>query len=221
MARSKSSHRWLKEHFTDPFVKRAQREGLRSRAAYKLDEILERDFQLRADALVVDLGAAPGGWSQRIRQRLGTRGRVIALDILAMEAIPGVEFIHGDFSAEDSASRLVQMMDGGAADLVLSDMAPNMSGMGAVDQPKAMALAELALEFAIEHLRHGGSLVVKLFHGVGFDDYVRRLRTNFTRVIVRKPEASRARSRETYAVAQGLKGPGKAQSAPLRSTQAT
>lgn len=201
--RSKSSQRWLKEHFADPFVKKAQAAGLRSRAAYKLEELVERDKLLKPGMVVVDLGAAPGGWSQWVRQAMGDSGRVIALDILDMPSLAGVEFLHGDFREDDVLSALEAMLNGRTVDLVLSDMAPNMSGVDAVDQPRGMHLAELAMEFADRHLRPEGSFLIKLFQGVGFDDYVRDLRKRYARVVIRKPAASRKRSPEVYALAQG------------------
>ncbi|GHE28845.1 23S rRNA (uridine(2552)-2'-O)-methyltransferase RlmE [Vulcaniibacterium thermophilum] len=202
-SRSKSSHRWLKEHFSDPFVKKAKAEGMRSRAAYKLEELVERDRLLKPGMVVVDLGAAPGGWSQWVRQALGDGGRVIALDILEMPSLAGVEFIHGDFRDDDVLARLEATLNGQAVDLVLSDMAPNMSGVDAVDLPRALHLAELAMDFADRHLRPGGTFLIKLFQGVGFDDYIRALRRRYERVAIRKPEASRKRSPEVYALAQG------------------
>ncbi len=201
--RSKSSHRWLQEHFSDPYVKKAQAEGLRSRAAYKLEELVERDRLLKPGMVVVDLGAAPGGWSQWVRQALGEKGRVIALDILDMPGLAGVEFIHGDFREDAVLARLEATLDGQLVDLVLSDMAPNMSGVDAVDLPRAMHLAELAMEFADHHLRTGGAFLIKLFQGVGFDEYVRELRRRYAKVVIRKPAASRKRSPEVYALAQG------------------
>ena len=201
--RSKSSQRWLKEHFSDPYVKRAQAEGLRSRAAFKLEELVERDRLLRPGMVVVDLGAAPGGWSQWARQALGDSGRVIATDILDMPGLAGVEFLHGDFREDSVLSQLVTMLNGAEVDLVLSDMAPNMSGVDAVDQARAMHLAELAMEFADAHLRTGGDFLIKLFQGVGFDDYVRELRKRYNKVSIRKPAASRRRSNEVYALAHG------------------
>lgn len=201
--RSKSSQRWLKEHFSDPYVKKAQAEGLRSRAAYKLEELVERDRLLKPGMVVVDLGAAPGGWSQWVRQSMGDSGRVVALDILEMPSLAGVDFIHGDFREDEVLGQLEAMLNGQAVDLVLSDMAPNMSGVDAVDLPRAMHLAELAMEFADRHLRPGGAFLIKLFQGVGFDDYVRALRKRYTRVVIRKPAASRKRSTEVYALAQG------------------
>jgi 23S rRNA (uridine2552-2'-O)-methyltransferase len=201
--RSKSSQRWLKEHFSDPYVKKAQAEGLRSRAAYKLEELVERDRLLKPGMVVVDLGAAPGGWSQWVRQALGDKGRVIALDILDMPGLAGVEFLHGDFREDAVLARLEATLDGQLVDLVLSDMAPNMSGVDAVDLPRAMHLAELAMDFADRHLRVGGTFLIKLFQGVGFDDYVRELRRRYAKVVIRKPAASRKRSPEVYALAQG------------------
>lgn len=203
MTRSKSSHRWLREHFSDPYVKKAQAEGMRSRAAYKLEELVERDRLLKPGMVVVDLGAAPGGWSQWVRQALGDSGRVVALDILEMPSLAGVEFIHGDFREDAVLARLEDLLNGQPVDLVLSDMAPNMSGVDAVDLPRAMHLAELAMDFADRHLRPGGTFLIKLFQGVGFDAYVRDLRARYDRVVIRKPAASRRRSTEVYALAQG------------------
>lgn len=203
--RSKSSARWLQEHFSDPYVKRAQAEGWRSRAVFKLEELIERDRLLKPGMVVVDLGAAPGGWSQMVRGRLGEKGRVIALDILPMQGIAGVDFILGDFRAAEVVKTLEDHLDGAAVDLVLSDMAPNLSGMNSVDQPRAMHLAELAEDFARNRLRKGGAFLTKLFQGEGFDAYVRRLRRGYERVSMRKPKASRARSAEVYALALGKK----------------
>ena len=203
MSRSKSSQRWLKEHFSDPYVKKAQSEGMRSRAAYKLEELVDRDRLLRPGMTVVDLGAAPGGWSQWVRKELGDTGRVIASDILDMPTLAGVEFLHGDFREDAVLSELEKMLDGAAVDLVLSDMAPNMSGVDQVDQARAMHLSELAMAFADDHLRTGGTFLIKLFQGVGFDDYVRDLRRRYAKLAIRKPAASRRRSNEVYALAQG------------------
>ena len=205
--RSKSSQRWLKEHFSDPYVKKAQAEGMRSRAVYKLEEVVARDRLLKPGMVVVDLGAAPGGWSQWVRQELGSidranPGRVIALDILEMPPLAGVEFLHGDFREDAVLSSLEATLGGQSVDLVLSDMAPNKSGMDAVDQPRMMHLAELAMDFADRHLRPGGAFLIKLFHGEGFDDYVRQLRKRYAKVSIRKPAASRKRSPEVYALAQ-------------------
>ena len=206
--RSKSSQRWLQEHFSDPYVKRAQAEGMRSRAVYKLEELLERDRLLKPGMVVVDLGAAPGGWSQWIRRELdrldpARPGRVIASDILEMPTLAGVEFLHGDFREEDVLAGLLDLLQGQPVDLVLSDMAPNKSGMDTVDQPRAMHLAELALEFADQQLRVGGAFLIKLFQGAGFDDYVRAMRRRYAKVAIRKPAASRPRSPEVYALGTG------------------
>ena len=201
--RSKSSQRWLKEHFSDPYVKKAQAEGLRSRAAYKLEELVDRDRLLKPGMVVVDLGAAPGGWSQYVRQALGDSGRVLALDILEMPPLAGVEFLHGDFREDAVLSKLLGMLGGEQVDLVLSDMAPNKSGVDAVDQPRAMHLSELAMDFADGQLRIGGTFLIKLFQGIGFDDYVKELRRRYAKVAIRKPAASRKRSPEVYALAQG------------------
>ncbi|MGH8125987.1 MAG: 23S rRNA (uridine(2552)-2'-O)-methyltransferase RlmE [Rhodanobacteraceae bacterium] len=205
MARSRSSSRWLKEHFGDEYVKRAQAQGFRSRAAFKLDELLERDRLLKPGMAVVDLGAAPGGWSQLVRQRLGDSGKIVALDILPMQGIGGVEFIQGDFRDETVFQALRDRLQGTPVDLVLCDMAPNISGIEASDQARAMHLVELATDFAYKCLRPGGSLLVKLFQGRGFDEYLRDLRGGFARVTLRKPKASRARSSEVYALATGWK----------------
>jgi 23S rRNA (uridine2552-2'-O)-methyltransferase len=201
MPRSKSSHRWLREHFDDPYVKRAHAEGLRSRAAYKLEELIERDRLLKPGMAVVDLGAAPGGWSQLVRQRLGGQGTVVALDILDMPAISGVHFIRGDFREAAVLAELEHVVGTTEVDLVLSDMAPNMSGVASVDQARAMELAELARDFAQAHLKRGGAFLVKLFQGAGFDAYVKDLRSRYGKVTMRKPKASRARSPEVYALA--------------------
>ena len=201
MARSKSSHRWLQRHVNDPYVQRAQRDGYRSRAAYKLLEIQAKDRLIRPGQVVVDLGAAPGGWSQVARDLVGAGGEVYALDILPMEPVPGVVFIEGDFREDPPLQALRAALAGKPVDLVISDMAPNVSGVAAVDQPRAIYLCELALAFAREVLRPGGDFLVKVFQGAGFDDYVRELRRHFGRVVTRKPEASRPKSREVYLVA--------------------
>ncbi len=205
MKKSKSSRRWLERHFKDEFVQQAQKEGYRSRAVYKLLEIQERDRMLRPGQVVVDLGAAPGGWSQVAKKIVGAEGTVIALDILPMDPLPGVEFIQGDFREDEVLLKLQELLAGRPVDLVISDMAPNISGMAAVDQPRAIYLCELALDFARETLQPGGGLVVKLFQGEGFDQYIRDARMLFSRVVTRKPKASRSRSREVYLVADGFK----------------
>ena len=205
MARSKSSKRWLSEHFDDEYVRRAQQEGYRSRAIYKLIEIQQKDHLFKPGMTVIDLGAAPGGWSEYAVKKLGGKGRMIALDILPMEPIAGVEIIQGDFREDAVLVQLLDVIGGAAADLVISDMAPNISGMEVVDIPRAYYLAELALDLARQVLKPGGGLLVKLFQGEGFDAYNKELRHSFKRVVMRKPKASRARSREIYALATGYK----------------
>ena len=207
MGKSKSSHQWLRAHFDDEFVKRAQHDGYRSRAVYKLEEIQQKDRILRAGSVVVDLGAAPGGWSQYAVRQLGTKGRIFALDILPMDDLPGVEFIEGDFRESEALDFLMKKLDGAAVDLVMSDMAPNISGMEAVDQPRSMYLMELAAEFAAEVLREGGDLLFKGFHGEGFDELIKNLRSHYSKVLIRKPKASRRRSREVYVLAKGRRQP--------------
>jgi 23S rRNA (uridine2552-2'-O)-methyltransferase len=198
MAKSKSSRRWLAEHFDDQYVKMAQQQGLRARAAFKLMELDKKYQLLRKGMRVVDLGSAPGSWAQVVQRVLGDSGQIIALDILPMDPLENVTFIQGDFTEDEPLQALEEVLDGVQLDLVLSDMAPNMSGMGAVDQPRAMYLAELALDFAEQWLAPGGSFVVKVFHGEGFDNYVKKTRSMFEKVQVRKPSASRPRSREVY-----------------------
>lgn len=203
MARSKSSNRWLSEHFDDHYVKMAQHQGFRSRSAFKLLELQDKYQLIIPGMTVVDLGAAPGGWCQVVRPVVGDSGKVVALDILEMEPVHGVEFIHGDFTEDEPLRALEAALGGRKVDLVLSDMAPNMSGMATIDQAKAMYLAELALEFVKDHLKPGGDYVVKLFQGTDFDGYVRQVRSLFKKVQVRKPKASRPRSREVYLLARG------------------
>lgn len=205
MARSKSSGRWLQRHFNDEYVKKAQREGYRSRAAYKLLELQEKDHLIMPGQIVVDLGAAPGGWSQVAAKLVGDHGHVFALDILPMDAIPDVTFIEGDFCEQEPLNALNAALAGRSVDLVISDMAPNVTGMAAIDQPRSMYLCELALDFARQNLRPGGSFIAKVFQGEGFDDFYRDLRSSFSRVVTRKPQASRAKSREVYIVAMDLK----------------
>ncbi|TWH77395.1 23S rRNA Um-2552 2'-O-methyltransferase [Azomonas agilis] len=206
MARSKTSQRWLKEHFDDPYVKMAQKDGYRSRASYKLLELQEKDHLLRPGMTVVDLGAAPGGWSQVASRVLGDKGRLIASDILSMDAIPDVTFIQGDFTEQRVFDEILRAIDGHPVDLVISDMAPNMSGVRSADQPKAMYLCELALDLATRVLRPGGDFLIKIFQGEGFDDYLRQVRDGFERVQMRKPESSRDRSREQYLLARSFRG---------------
>ncbi|MEZ5529793.1 MAG: 23S rRNA (uridine(2552)-2'-O)-methyltransferase RlmE [Porticoccaceae bacterium] len=205
MARSKSSHRWLQEHNNDHYVKRSQQEGYRSRASYKLLELNEKDRLFKPGMVVVDLGAAPGGWSQVAAKLVGDKGRIIASDILPMDAIADVDFVQGDFTDESVFNELLQLLGDDLADLVISDMAPNMSGMKAVDQPRAMYLVELALDMACQVLKPGGVFVAKVFHGEGFDGFLLDVKGRFQKVVTRKPDASRARSREVYLVAKGLK----------------
>lgn len=206
MKRTKTSKAWMMEHVTDPYVQRAKQEGYRSRASYKLMEIIERDHLLKPGMRVVDLGATPGGWSQVVAQQLGGHGRVIALDLLEMVPLAGVTFIQGDFREDEVLAELVKALDGRPVDLVISDMAPNISGVGMVDQARAMYLAELALEFAVQHLKPGGNFLVKVFQGDGFDEYIRSLRGHFNQVATRKPKASRGRTNETYLLGLGLSG---------------
>ncbi|MED5606361.1 MULTISPECIES: 23S rRNA (uridine(2552)-2'-O)-methyltransferase RlmE [Pseudomonas] len=206
MARSKTSHRWLKEHFDDPYVKMAQRDGYRSRASYKLLEIQEKDRILRPGMTVVDLGAAPGGWSQVTSRVIGDKGTLIASDILPMDSIPDVTFIQGDFTEDAVFAQLLQAIGENPVDLVISDMAPNMSGLPAVDMPRAMFLCELALDLCTRVLRPGGDFLIKIFQGEGFDAYLKMVRENFEKVQMRKPLSSRDRSREQYLLARGFRG---------------
>jgi 23S rRNA (uridine2552-2'-O)-methyltransferase len=202
MARSKSSGRWLKEHFDDEYVKRAQQLGYRSRATFKLLEINEKDRLLKKGMVVVDLGAAPGGWSQIAADIVGDKGQVVALDILPMDPLPGVTVLEGDFHEEAVLQQLLAAIGGRPVDLVMSDMAPNISGMRSVDQPRAMYLAELTLDLAKTVLKPGGEMLVKVFQGEGFDEFIKECRGCFRKVIIRKPAASRPRSREVYVLAR-------------------
>jgi 23S rRNA (uridine2552-2'-O)-methyltransferase len=201
--RSKSSGRWLEEHFSDPYVRRAQESGLRSRAAFKLEELDAVEKLLVPGAVIVDLGAAPGGWSQYAARRLGGKGRVFALDLLPMDAIPGVEFIQGDFREQAVVDALLAQLGGRRADLVLSDMAPNITGVDVVDHARAADLEGLALDFACQALGPDGVLVMKVFQGAGFQELLAEARRVFRGVRMRKPGASRRRSSETYLVARG------------------
>lgn len=203
MKRSKTSKSWMKEHVNDFFVKQAKKEGYRSRAAYKLIEIAERDHLFAPGMTIVDLGAAPGGWSQVASEKLGVKGRVIALDILEMAALPGVTFIQGDFTEASVLAELEIHLEKYPLDLVISDMSPNITGIGVTDQARGMYLAELALEFSIERLNYGGNFLVKVFQGSGFEEFLRRMRNTFNRVVTRKPEASRGRSSEIYLLGLG------------------
>ncbi len=202
MARSRTSHQWLKEHFQDEYVKRARIDGYRCRAVYKLKEIHEKDQLLKVGQTIVDLGAAPGGWSQFAAEIVGEKGLIIALDLLEMAPIPHVNFIQGDFREETVTAALLEQLANRPVDLVLSDMSPNISGMKAMDQPRGMYLCELAVEFAQQTLRPEGDLLMKVFQGTGFDELLRHLRTQFKRVATRKPQASRSRSPELYLLAR-------------------
>lgn len=206
MAKSKTSKKWMDEHVNDPYVKKAQIDGYRSRASYKLIEINEKDDLYRKGSVVMDLGSAPGGWSQIVAPAVGENGRVIASDILPMSSIIGVDFIQGDFTDEAVYEQILQTLGDDQVDTVISDMAPNMSGVNTTDQYASMYLVELALDMARNVLKPGGSFCAKVFQGVGYDEYVKDVRSSFNKVIVRKPAASRPRSREVYLVAKGFKG---------------
>ena len=205
MARSKSSAQWLKEHFDDEYVRKSQKDGYRSRASYKLIEINERDQLFSSGMTVIDLGAAPGGWSQVAAQCVGDHGRVIASDILLMDQLAGVDFIQGDFTDDDVLDSILKKMDGSKADLVISDMAPNISGVASADQASAMYLVELALDLAVQVLKPNGRFLAKVFQGEGFEAYNMSLKSHFSKVVSRKPKASRPRSREIYQLASGFK----------------
>ena len=205
MASSKSSGRWLQEHFSDSFVQQAKKDGYRSRAAYKLLEVQNKDKLIKPGMRVVDLGAAPGGWSQLAAQWVGSRGHVYALDVLPMDSLADVTFVQGDFTEEAVLQQLLNHLGESQIDLVISDMAPNLSGMRAIDQPKVMYLAELALDLARQVMKPNGDMLIKVFQGEGFDSLLQQLRQAFTQVRSRKPEASRDRSREIYLLARGFK----------------
>jgi 23S rRNA (uridine2552-2'-O)-methyltransferase len=206
VARSKSSSRWLQEHVSDPFVKQAQKEGYRARSAYKLLELNEKDRLFRPGMRVVDLGSAPGGWSQVASRLVGDRGLVVATDILPMDAVRGVDFVQGDFHEESVMDEVLGRLGGEPVDVVLSDMSPNISGVSSADQAASIYLLELALDMVRRVLKPGGIFVAKLFQGSGSDDYLRQVRKNFDKVTIRKPAASRSRSREVYFVARGFRG---------------
>ena len=206
MARSKTSKKWLDEHVNDPYVKKAQVDGYRSRASYKLIEINEKDSLFRPGNVVMDLGSAPGGWSQIVVPMVGEKGRVIASDILHMDSIIGVDFIQGDFTNEGVYDQILETLGEDRVDAVISDMAPNMSGVNTTDQYASMYLVELALDMARNVLKPGGSFCAKVFQGVGYDEYVKDVRSAFNKVLIRKPAASRPRSREVYIVGKGFKG---------------
>ncbi|MFZ9194301.1 MAG: RlmE family RNA methyltransferase [Burkholderiales bacterium] len=205
MAKNKTSKAWMQEHVTDPYVRKAQAEGMRSRAAYKLQQLAERDHLLKPGMVVVDLGCAPGGWAQVAGRMVGSEGRVIGVDLLEMLPVPGVRFVQGDFGDDSVLAEVEKYLEARPVDLVLSDMAPNMSGVASVDQARSIGLAELALDFAVNHLKPQGNFLVKVFQGSGFEELVAEIRRRFAKVMIRKPEASRSRSNEVYLVGKGLK----------------
>ena len=205
MKKSHSSKQWLRRHVNDPYVQRSKRDGYRSRSAYKLTEIDDRDKLLKGARVVVDLGAAPGGWSQVAAQRM-PGATIVAIDLLEMDSIPGVGFVKGDFTSRKGLAAVEAALAGRKADVVLSDMAPNMSGIAVSDQARSMELAELARDFALAHLAPDGSFLVKIFQGAGYDEYLKSLRREFVKVMVRKPDASRDESAEQFLLARGLKG---------------
>jgi len=206
MKRSKSSSRWLNEHVNDPYVKQAQKDGYRSRAAYKLLELNEKDKLIRPGMLLMDLGSAPGGWSQVAGRLVGHQGRVLASDILPMDSLENVDFIQGDFSDDKVFQQILDKLDGRQPDLIISDMAPNISGVAAADQASSMYLADLVLDMVRQVLKPNGNFAIKIFQGEGSDEYLKDVRSSFEKVVVRKPDASRSRSREVYYVAKGFKG---------------
>ncbi len=206
MKKSHSSKQWLRRHVNDPYVQRSKKEGYRSRSAYKLTEIDDRDKLLRSGGMVVvDLGSAPGGWSQVLAKRLGASATVVAVDLLPMEPVSGVTFVQGDFTRKAGLEAIERALNGRKADVVLSDMAPNMTGIAVSDQARILDLAELTRDFALLHLKPDGALLVKIFQGAGYDEYLKSLRRDFTKVVVRKPDASRDESAEQYLLARGLK----------------
>ena len=205
MARSKSSHNWLQEHVNDPYVKQAQKDGYRSRSSYKLIQLNEKDRLIRPGMLVVDLGSAPGGWSQVAARLVGSKGRVLATDILPMDPVKNVEFIQGDFTEEAVLNQVLERLGGHQPQLIICDIAPNITGIDSADQAASMYLVELALDFVRQALEAKGDFVVKVFQGAGSDAYLKDVRTSFDKVLVRKPAASRPRSREVYVVAKGFK----------------
>jgi 23S rRNA (uridine2552-2'-O)-methyltransferase len=206
MARTKSSSEWLRRHVNDPFVKQAQRDGYRSRSAYKLIELNEKDRLIRPGMKILDLGSAPGGWSQVAGKLVGAKGRVLATDILPMEPIKNVDFVQGDFNDEAVVAQLLEWIGGGRFDLIISDIAPNITGIDSADQASSMNFLELALDTVRKTLKPGATFVAKMFQGSGSDQYLKELRTSFEKVLTRKPAASRAESREVFIVAKGFKG---------------
>ena len=215
MPRTKSSASWLSRHLSDPFVKQAQKDGYRSRSAYKLIELNEKDKLIRPGMRVMDLGSAPGGWSQVAAKLVGGKGRVLATDILPMDPVTNVDFIQGDFTDEKVVEELLTWLEGGKFDLIISDIAPNITGIESADQGKSIWFLELALDTVRKTLKPGASFAAKMFQGSGSDEYVKQLRTHFEKVLIRKPAASRKESREVYLVAKGFKG--KAEVAPVAS----
>ncbi len=205
MPKKSSSRRWLREHFNDPYVKKAHHEGLRSRAVFKLKQLDERDKLFKPGMTVIDLGAAPGGWSQYVAEKVGKKGRVIALDILSMETIPGVEFIQCDFHDEQALQILLNKLNNQKVDWVISDIAPNLSGIESVDLPRTLALAELAFDFALQVIKTEGGFLTKVFQGEGFDAFLAQIRRHFKKIVIRKPDASRGRSREVYILAREMR----------------
>jgi len=205
MKKSHSSKQWLRRHVNDPYVQRSKKEGYRSRSAYKLTEIDERDKLLKPGLFAIDLGSAPGGWSQVLAKRIGASGRVVAIDLLPMEPIPGVEFVQADFAGARGLAELRRVLGERPVDIVLSDMSPNLSGITVSDQARSMELAEIARDFALAHLQPEGAFLVKIFQGAGYDDYLKSLRRAFSKVVVRKPDASRDESSEQYLLARGRK----------------
>jgi 23S rRNA (uridine2552-2'-O)-methyltransferase len=206
MARTKSSGNWLREHVTDPYVKQAQKDGYRSRASYKLIQLNEKDHLIRPGMLIVDLGSAPGSWSQVAGRLVGDKGTVVATDILPMDPLKNVDFIQGDFTEEAVLEQILALLEGRNPDLILCDIAPNITGIDVADQASSMYLVELALDMVRQVLKPKGDFVVKVFQGAGSDAYLKELRSSFEKVLIRKPAASRARSREVYVVAKGFKG---------------
>ncbi len=205
MARSKSSNQWMQEHFDDEYVKKAQAMGYRSRSTFKLIEIQEKDKIIKPGINIIDLGAAPGGWSDYARKIVGKKNKVIALDLLEIDPIDGVDFIQGDFREDKVLDELYRVLDGAPVDLVMSDMAPNMSGNKGMDLPRSIYLAELALDTAQTVLATGGVFLIKMFQGAGFDEYKKQVAESFSSVVIRKPKSSRARSKEVYILAKGFK----------------
>jgi 23S rRNA (uridine2552-2'-O)-methyltransferase len=204
-ARPKNSRDWVQRHLNDPFVKKAQEEGYRSRAVYKLQEIDEREGFMKPGKVVVDLGSAPGGWSQLAIKKVGGKGKVVAIDLLPMEPISGVIFIQADFSEEAGLNAVIAELEQKPVDLVISDMSPNMTGIPLTDQARLFNLGEMAMDFAVKFLQPNGIFIVKVFQGAGFEPYVKLLRQNFQHVSAKKPDASRDESREVYLVAKGIK----------------